>query len=215
MFPLKAPEPNGFPAKNFLHHWDVCGADVTKAMLWIVEGTEPTESINNTILVLISKVPNPTSLSQFRLISLCTILYKIASEVPTNRLKKILPDIIFEEQSTFVPGRMITNNIILAYECLHFMKRNKARKQRSRALKLDMMKSCGRVEWDYLQAIVEKLGFSRQWISIFMGMVGTIFFQLYSLVKEQKILNHHGESVTEILFHPTFSCSQQMTFRGS
>uniref|UniRef100_A0A453A7I6 Reverse transcriptase domain-containing protein n=1 Tax=Aegilops tauschii subsp. strangulata TaxID=200361 RepID=A0A453A7I6_AEGTS len=75
-------------------HWEVCGDDVTKAVLEIVEGKESAKSINETVLVLIPKVKNPTLLSQFRPISLCNVLYKIASKVISNRLKIILPEII-------------------------------------------------------------------------------------------------------------------------
>ena len=62
MFPTKALGPDGFPA-HFQRHWDVCGGEVTKAVLNIVEGRESAESINDTTLVLIPKVKTPTLLS--------------------------------------------------------------------------------------------------------------------------------------------------------
>lgn len=98
MFPLKAPGPDGFPARFFQKHWDICGDEVVKTVLLIVNGEESAESINNTYLVLIPKVKIPTLLSQFRPISLCNVLYKIASKFLANRLKEILPEIISSEQ---------------------------------------------------------------------------------------------------------------------
>ena len=56
MFPFKAPRPDAFPAHFFQRHWEVCGEEVTRAVLWIVEGTESAKSINETVLVLIPKV---------------------------------------------------------------------------------------------------------------------------------------------------------------
>jgi len=53
----------------------------------------------------------------------------------------LLPEIVSEEQSAFVPNRLITDNIIAAYECLHFMKQKQPGHQWYCALKLDMKKS--------------------------------------------------------------------------
>jgi hypothetical protein len=63
MFHTKAPGPDGFPAHFFQRHWDICGTDVTRAVLDIVEGKESAKTINDTILVLIPKVKNHTLLS--------------------------------------------------------------------------------------------------------------------------------------------------------
>ena len=122
MFPTKSPGPDGFPAHFFQRHWDLCGTEVTSIVLRILRGEDEATSINNTFIVLIPKVADPEELGQFRPISLCNVLYKIASKVVANRLKQILPEVISEEQSAFVPGHLITDNIISAYECLHFMK---------------------------------------------------------------------------------------------
>lgn len=107
MFPTKAPDPDGFPTDFSQRHWDICGDEITRIVLRIVRVEQSHECINETILVLIPKVTNPTILSQYRPISLCNVLYKIASKVIANRLKVILPDTISEEQSAFVPGRLI------------------------------------------------------------------------------------------------------------
>lgn len=176
MFPTKAPGPDGFPAQFYQKHWEVCGEDVTNIVLRIVRGEESPECINDTILVLIPKVTNPTLLAQFRPISLCIVLYKIASKVVANRLKLILPDIISREQSAFVPGRLMTDNIICAYECLHFMKRSRSKNNSFCALKLDMIKAYDRLEWPYLKAIMAKLGFTQAWIDTVMTMVSWVSF---------------------------------------
>ena len=72
--------------------------------------------------VTAQKVDRAEELGQFRSISLYNVIYKIASKLMASRLKLILPQIIFEKQSAFVSGRLITDNIITVYECMHFMK---------------------------------------------------------------------------------------------
>jgi hypothetical protein len=109
---------------------------------------------------------------------MCNVIYKIASKVLANRLKTILPDIISEEQSAFIPGRMITDNIITAYECLHFMKRNGAKKHQQCALKLDMRKAYDRVEWNYLQAIMQRMGFHERWVELIMKLISSVSFSV-------------------------------------
>lgn len=86
------------------------------------------------------------------------MIYKLLTKVITNRLKNILPSIIFETQSAFTPGRLITDNIIVSYEVFHSMHIHGG-KNGSMAIKLDMAKAYDRVKWDFLQKIMVKLGF--------------------------------------------------------
>jgi hypothetical protein len=121
------------------------------------------------------------------------VIYKIVLKVMANRLKICLPEIIAEEQSAFVSGRLITDNIIMANECLHFMKQNKAKKNHYYALKLDVRKAYDRLEWRYLEAVMIKLGFHRRWVQMIMRLVTSVSFQvLFNGGKLQQFLPTRG-----------------------
>jgi hypothetical protein len=175
MHPHKAPGPDGFTAGFFQRHWSLIGPDVCSVVLAFLNGGDMPSIVNNTVLVLIPKVKNPQDLSQFRPISLCNVLYKICSKVIANRLRLVLDDIISEEQSAFVPGRLITDNVLVAYESIHYLKRKKGVTGPC-ALKLDMAKAYDRVEWEYLRTIMLKLGFTDHFVSLIMKCVQSVKF---------------------------------------
>lgn len=125
---------------------------------------------------MIPKVSNPIKPSDFRLISLCNVIYKLTFKVLANRSKKILPKIISPSQRAFIPGRLITNNVIIAYVALHTITTKKKGIRVSMALKLDMSKAYDRVEWQFLETMMKKLGFEAQWIAIMMRCISTVSY---------------------------------------
>ena len=157
MAPLKAPGPDGMPALFYHSFWHIIGSQVTNAVLSCLNSCKIPESINHTFITLIPKVPSPKRMSDFRPISLCNVIYKIMSKVIANRLKPILSKIISETQSAFVLGRLITDNVLVAFETLHYMKTRCEGRKGYMAIKLDMSKAYDRVEWGYLSQVMRKM----------------------------------------------------------
>jgi len=177
MHPDKSPGPDGFTAGFYQRHWELIGQDISRAVLAFLNGGEMASVVNSTVLVLIPKVRNPQNLTQFRPISLCNVLYKICSKVIANRLRLIFDEIISEEQSAFVPGRLITDNVLVAYECIHYLKRKKG-KSGACAVKLDMAKAYDRIEWVYLRNILLTMGFDEGFVQLIMKCVETVSFRV-------------------------------------
>ena len=98
------------------------GDDVTAIVLKALNTGVVHESLNTTFITLIPKIKHPKKVSDFRPISLCNVIYKLISKVVVNRLKKVLAQTIPESQSAFLLGRLIYDNILMAFETLHHLK---------------------------------------------------------------------------------------------
>jgi hypothetical protein len=169
--PLKAPGPDGFPARFFQRNWGIIKEDVVSAVRrFFVEGRMP-EGVNDTAIVLIPMVPYPENLKDYRPISLCNVMYKVVSKCLVNRLRPILDGIISESQSAFIPGRMITDNALIDFECIHAIQQDNTNRSNICAYKLDLAKAYDRVDWKYLESVLTKLVFHRKWVQWVMECV--------------------------------------------
>ena len=117
-------------------------------------------------------------MSEFHPISLCNVLYKIYSKVLANRLKKFLPSLITEHQSAFAKERLISDNIMVAFETLHHMKHHNSGKHSFMAIKLDMSKAYNQMERVYLERLMEKMGFCTRWVALMMSCVKTMSYSI-------------------------------------
>ncbi|KAK2635598.1 hypothetical protein Ddye_030390 [Dipteronia dyeriana] len=173
--PNKTPGPDGMSRMFYQKNWDIVGHKVTAACLHCLNDGISMEDINSTLIVLIPKVRNPKQIKEFRPISLCNVIYKIVAKALVSRLRMVIDDVISKSQSAFIPGRLIIDNALIGFECLHAI-RNRKWKMGSFAIKLDMMKAYDRVEWTFLDTMMRKLGFYGQWVAKMMNCVSTVSF---------------------------------------
>jgi hypothetical protein len=174
---LKAPGPDGMHAIFYKRFWDLLGDDLVKEVLDAVNSAKLPDGWNDTTVVLIPKVNNPTMVSQFRPISLCNVVCKVISKMLANRFRTTLSDVISDNQSVFVPGRLITDNILLAYKSIHTIKKKQGKRGLC-AVKLDMHKSYDRVEWCFLEKIMLKMGCARRWVDMIMACVKSVRYKV-------------------------------------
>ncbi|KAL6185364.1 hypothetical protein ACLB2K_041498 [Fragaria x ananassa] len=176
MHPSKAPGPDGFSPVFYQQFWNVVGTDVVAAVREFLNSKELLREINCTWVTLIPKVKSPEYVSQLRPISLCNVIYKLGSKVLANRIKPLLDDIISQQQSAFVPGRLISDNSLLAFEVSHCLKCRRSGKVGLCALKLDMSKAYDRVEWCFLEKVLGKLGFGDTFVRWIMHCITTVSY---------------------------------------
>ncbi|KAL5574782.1 hypothetical protein UlMin_016481 [Ulmus minor] len=175
MHPTKAPGPDGLPALFFQKFGGILGSDITKAVLHILNDQGDISGWNKTLITLIPKVKEPKNVKDFRLISLCNVLYKIVSRSITNRFRLILNDVIGESQSAFVTGRLIMDNVLVGFETMHWIRQHRGGKTGYMALKLDMSKAYDIVEWTFLKGMMLRLGFHNGWVELVMRYDSLIF----------------------------------------
>lgn len=163
MHPDKASRPDGLNPAFYQHFWESVGKDVFECCKsWLANCSFPAD-FNHTNLVLIPKKTGASNMKDFRPIALCNVLYKFLPKVLANRLKVLLLKLISENQSTFIAGCNITDNVLVAFEMLHHMKWKKTGQAGEVALKLDTSKAYDGVDWNFLRHQMRNMGFCSAW----------------------------------------------------
>lgn len=81
-----------------------------------------------------------------------------------------------ETQSAFVPGRAISDNILITHETLHYLKGSQATKHCSIAVKTDMSKTYDRLEWSFVTTVLERFGFHPKWVNWILQCISSVSY---------------------------------------
>ena len=152
MHPTKAPGLDGMSPIFFKHYWNIVRPEVVNSVLSSLNSGRMPCRLNETYICLIPNVRPTQKITKFELISLCNVVYKLISKILANRLKRVLATVIDESQSAFGPRRLITNNMLVAFETMHCIDQMKKRKE----------------------AMMRKMGFHERWIHLIMMCVTTV-----------------------------------------
>lgn len=173
--PNKSPGPDGFNAKIIQENWDLFGPAVIEEVDRFFKENRMPGYVARSNLNLIPKTENASKVTEFRPISVCNVLYKVNSKLIAKRIRPFISSLISNCQSAFVPGRDISENVILLREVLHSFKSNDY-KNSEFCLKVDLSKAFDRMNWDYLESLLPLYDFPTRLVSWIMTCVRSAEF---------------------------------------
>ncbi|KAL2243600.1 UNVERIFIED_CONTAM: hypothetical protein Sindi_0478000 [Sesamum indicum] len=168
--------PDGFGAIFYHTCWDLVSEDVFCAVSEFFRGIAMPKSFTATTISLIPKTASPVSWSEYRPISLCNVTNKICTKLMSIRLGHVLPKVLSPSQSGFVPGRLLSDNVLLAQELVHSLESR--RSEANVIFKLDMAKAYDRVNWEFLFQVLRLKGFPQHWINLVANAVSNCWFSV-------------------------------------
>ena len=168
----KAPGLDGFNVDFFKACWNIVKQDI----LQVVEDSRRHKTIlkplNSSFIALIHKQELAQTPDRFRPIDLCNVIYKIISKVVANRLKPLLPSLVSGEQSGYVEGRKILNNIIQAHEVVHSLT---SKRKFGMIMQLDIAKAYDKLNWNYIRKILIAFRFDHSWVRWILALITSFF----------------------------------------
>jgi len=171
----KAPGPDGFNVGFFKVYWNIVKRDIVKIVQDSRRNKTILKALNTSFIALIPKQDNAQTPKKYRPISLCNVVYKIISKVVANILKSLLPTLMSREQTRYVEGRQILDNIIQAHEVVHSLTCNK---RVGMIMQLDIAKSYDKVNWMYIKKVLTAFGFNHNWVRWVMALVTSSSFSI-------------------------------------
>ena len=164
----KAPGITGFTAEFFLHFWNDIGDIITTYINdAYTNGFFITQKRG--IITLIPKKGDQTSLQNKRPICLLDIIYKIVAKVMAIRLGKVINNLISPEQTGFIKGRYIGENLRLLSDVIDYCNLDKIG---GLVMACDYRAAFDSIEHDFIFAALQTYNFGDgfiQWVKLLYG----------------------------------------------
>lgn len=156
--------------------WDLCSKDIFSLVKDCFVRASLPEHLNDTLFALVPKVERPLNMAQLRSISLCNTLFKVVSKILVSRLRPIMTKIVSPTQVSFVPGRHIVDNIVIAQEMLHKFKITKGQKGFI-AQKIDLSKAYDHLSWSFIREVLCEIGIGRRVLELIMHCISSVQYK--------------------------------------
>ena len=168
----KTPGTDGLPAEFYRFFWpDICHDLLASYNFASQHGMLSISQRRGIISLIPKKSKDKTILENLRPISLLNVDYKILTKVIAKRIEKVLPTLINPDQTGYVKGRYIGENVRLIYDLIHYTDEPN---QKGIAIFLDFKKAFDSIEWNYLLQTLQFFNFGhdiQNWIKIFYNNV--------------------------------------------
>ena len=142
---------DGFPIRFYQTFWSVVGNQVSDMISsFLIRGHLP-HNLNQTFICLLPERELQQTYSDFRLINFCNVAFKFITRLVVTRLHNIMESLISPFQNAIVKGRQISNNIILAIQQFHYMRKCKSKNDFWIAMKIDFRKASDCLSWNFIE----------------------------------------------------------------
>ncbi|GMJ14282.1 hypothetical protein HRI_005097400 [Hibiscus trionum] len=158
----RAPGPDGFNMNFLKKYWSTIKGDVLKFFNEFYNGTISDTSFNRSFIVLIPKKSPPSTMEDYRPISLVCSMYKLVAKVLSYRVSGCIHEFISENQFAFCPGKQILDCALISNEVFDVMKKGG---RPGIVFKADFRKAYDTVDWHFLLFSIKMMGFGEKWLS--------------------------------------------------
>lgn len=164
----KSPGSDGFTSEFYKFFWEHINQDVVASINYGFEKRQLSICQRRGIITLVPKKNKPTNLlGNLRPISLLNTDYKIATKAIAKRLESVLPLMINADQTGYIKGRYIGENVRLISDIISY---TATKNLPGLAVFLDFEKAFDSMEWNFLTKVLDKYNFGpdfKNWIETF------------------------------------------------